>query len=105
MPQDQAKPAVQPRQPGSEAAMAPPPEFDSPRYRAAGKLTGRVALVTGGDSGIGRAVAVLFACEGADVAIVYLDEHADAGETKAAVEARGRRCLALAGDAGNPEYC
>ena len=105
MPEDRVKPAVQPRQPGSEAAMTPPPEFDSPRYRPAGKLTGRVALVTGGDSGIGRAVAVLFAREGADVAVVYLDEHQDAADTKTIVEQHGRRCVTIAGDAGDPAFC
>jgi NAD(P)-dependent dehydrogenase (short-subunit alcohol dehydrogenase family) len=105
MPQDQPPPAMQPRQPGSEAAMAPPPEFDSPHYRAAGKLTGRVALVTGGDSGIGRAVASLFAREGADVAIAYLDEHEDAEDTQTYVKSQGRRCIAIAGDAGDPNFC
>jgi hypothetical protein len=85
--------------------MTPPPEFDSDRYHAAGKLTGRVALVTGGDSGIGRAVAVLFAREGADVAIVYLDEHEDATATKTIVESHGVRCLTIAGDAGDPAFC
>ena len=102
---DQAPPAVQPSQPGSETAMSPPPEFDSERYRPAGKLSGRVALVTGGDSGIGRAVAALFAREGADVAIVYLDEHDDARATQAYVESFGRRCVTISGDVGDPQFC
>jgi NAD(P)-dependent dehydrogenase (short-subunit alcohol dehydrogenase family) len=74
-------------------------------YRAAGKLEGRVGLVTGGDSGIGRSVAVLFAKEGADVAIVYLDEHDDAQETKSLVEAEGRRCVTIAGDVADGSFC
>ncbi len=74
-------------------------------YRAAGKLEGRVGLVTGGDSGIGRAVAVLFAKEGADVAIVYLDEHEDAQEAKCLVEAEGRRCVTIPGDVGDESFC
>ena len=78
--------------------MEPPPDY-APRH-ACGRLQGRVALVTGGDSGIGRAVAVAFAAEGADVAIVYLDEHDDAAETRRKVEEHGRKCLALAADIG-----
>jgi NAD(P)-dependent dehydrogenase (short-subunit alcohol dehydrogenase family) len=74
-------------------------------YRAAGKLSGRVALITGGDSGIGRAVAVLFAKEGADVSVVYLDEHEDARETKRLVEAESRRCLTIAGDVRVEQFC
>jgi NAD(P)-dependent dehydrogenase (short-subunit alcohol dehydrogenase family) len=74
-------------------------------WKAAGKLTGQVALVSGGDSGIGRAVAIGFAKEGADVAILYLDETGDAADTKRRIEAEGRRCLALAGDIGDPAFC
>ena len=92
--------------PGSEARMQPRPEYEAPAYRGAGKLDGQVALVTGGDSGIGRAVAVLYAREGADVAIVYLkEEQEDAEETQRAVEAEGRRCLLLPGDVTNPTFC
>ncbi len=94
----------QPRQPGSESMMSPQPDSGT-RYRAAGKLEGRVGLITGGDSGIGRAVAVLFAKEGADVSIVYLDEHDDARETAGLVEAEGRRCVTIAGDVGDEGFC
>jgi NAD(P)-dependent dehydrogenase (short-subunit alcohol dehydrogenase family) len=95
----------QPR-PGQEARMRPRPQFEAPAYRPAGKLAGRVALITGGDSGIGRAVAMLYAREGADVAIVYLvDEETDARETRRAIEAVGRRCLLLPGDVGDPRFC
>jgi len=98
-------PQHQPR-PGLEARMTPRPRYESPKYGGSGKLTGRVALITGGDSGIGRAVAVLYAREGADVAIVYLaDEEADAQETKRAVEAEGQRCLLLPGDVSNSAFC
>jgi NAD(P)-dependent dehydrogenase (short-subunit alcohol dehydrogenase family) len=79
--------------------------YEAPRYEGSNKLRDMVALITGGDSGIGRAVAVLYAREGADVAIVYLNEHADAQETKRVVEAEGRRCIVLAGDVADPLFC
>jgi NAD(P)-dependent dehydrogenase (short-subunit alcohol dehydrogenase family) len=86
--------------------MHPRPLYTAPGYRGSGKLAGKVALVTGGDSGIGRAVAVLYAREGADVAIVYLrEEQPDADETHAAVEAEGGRCLLLAGDVRKSSFC
>ncbi|WP_420141825.1 SDR family oxidoreductase [Sphingomonas sp.] len=90
--------------PGSEASLDPRPEY-MPRYPGSGRLAGKAAIVTGGDSGIGRAVAVLYAREGADVAIVYLSEHEDAEETKRAVEAEGRRCVTIAGDVGDKDFC
>ena len=86
--------------PGIEANMEPRPVFDDPSYRPSGRLEDKVAIITGGDSGIGRAVAVAFAKEGADVVIAYLDEHSDAEETKSLIEARGRRCELIAGDIG-----
>ncbi|MFD1676553.1 SDR family oxidoreductase [Alicyclobacillus fodiniaquatilis] len=91
-------PQHQPRQPGIESDMRPRPIFDNPHYRAADKLKGKVAIITGGDSGIGRAVAVAFAKEGADVVIVYMDEHNDAQETKYYVKQYGRRCALIPGD-------
>jgi NAD(P)-dependent dehydrogenase (short-subunit alcohol dehydrogenase family) len=91
--------------PGQEADMELQPQFLAPDYRGSGKLTGMVALITGGDSGIGRAVAVLFAREGADVAIVYLDEHEDAEETRRHVENEGRDCLLIPGDVKDPKFC
>ncbi len=92
--------------PGIEAEMEEKPRWRAPRYKAAGKLEGKVALVTGGDSGIGRAVAYLYAREGADVAIVHLpEEQEDADETRRAVEEEGRRCLGLAGDLRDPQFC
>jgi NAD(P)-dependent dehydrogenase (short-subunit alcohol dehydrogenase family) len=92
--------------PGLESELRPRPRFEAPAYKAAGKLQGLAALVTGGDSGIGRAVAVLFAREGADVAITHLpQERTDAETTRRAVEAEGRGCLLLEGDLTRPEFC
>ncbi len=92
--------------PGIEAKLEPRPHYKAPLYKGAEKLKDKVALITGGDSGIGRAVAVLYAREGADVAVVYLKaEQRDAEETQRAVEAEGRRCLLLPGDVSNPEFC
>jgi NAD(P)-dependent dehydrogenase (short-subunit alcohol dehydrogenase family) len=101
----EAKPKPQDRQPGLESEMEPRPEFIKGGYRASGKLDGKVALVTGGDSGIGRSVSVHFAREGADIAIVYLDEEEDAQETRRLVEAEGRRCLLLPGDVKVESFC
>lgn len=92
-------------QPGLESLMNPRPTYDDPNLIGCGKLKGKVAIVTGGDSGIGRAVSVAFAKEGADVAIVYLNEHSDAAETKRAVEQLGHRCLTIAGDVGDESFC
>jgi NAD(P)-dependent dehydrogenase (short-subunit alcohol dehydrogenase family) len=97
-------PQTQDTQPGRETEMSPRPEY-VPRYPGSGRLADKVALVTGGDSGIGRAVAVLFAREGADVAIMYLDEGEDARETERLVKAEGRECLAIAGDVGDAGFC
>ena len=91
--------------PGLESEIDPAPLYDAPYWKGSGKLEGKVALITGGDSGIGRAVAVLFAREGADVALSYLDEHEDAQTTKAAVEAEGRRCILIAGDVSQRTTC
>lgn len=86
--------------------MKPRPRYEAPGYRPAGKLKDKVALITGGDSGIGRAVAVLYAREGADVAIIHLaEEQEDADETRQAVESAGRRCILIAGDVGDPGFC
>jgi NAD(P)-dependent dehydrogenase (short-subunit alcohol dehydrogenase family) len=92
--------------PGLEKKVRPRPDYEAPAYRAAGKLEGKVALITGGDSGIGRAVAVLYAREGADIAIVYLpEEQVDAEETGAAVEAQGREALLIPGDVSDASFC
>jgi NAD(P)-dependent dehydrogenase (short-subunit alcohol dehydrogenase family) len=94
------------RKPGLDARMDPKPRFQAPLYKPAGKLEGKAALITGGDSGIGRAVALLYAREGADVAIVHLpQEEPDAQETRRAVEKQGRRCLLLPGDVTDPTFC
>lgn len=99
------KPQTQ-RKPGKEASMSPAPVFDDPSVPGSGKLHGKVAVITGGDSGIGRAVAVLFAKEGADLAVIYLSEHDDARETKRIIEdTYGRRCLLMAGDLGQEGFC
>ncbi len=90
--------------PGHESALEPKPHWE-PRYAGSGRLQDKVALVTGADSGIGRAVAALFAREGADVAILYLCEHDDAAKTKAIVEAEGRRAITIAGDVGDAKFC
>jgi NAD(P)-dependent dehydrogenase (short-subunit alcohol dehydrogenase family) len=91
--------------PGGEGDLELRPMYDAPQYKGSDKLLGMAALITGADSGIGRAVAVLFAREGADVAVGYLNEHADAEETKRAVEQEGRRCILLPGDVADPQYC
>ena len=91
--------------PGLESELEPRPLYQAPEYRGSGKLEGMVALITGGDSGIGRAVAVLYAREGADVAIVYLSEDEDAEETRRAVEAEGRRAILIPGDVTDSEFC
>jgi NAD(P)-dependent dehydrogenase (short-subunit alcohol dehydrogenase family) len=98
-------PEQHPEKPGEEHELEPRPQFQAPTYRASGRLEGKRALVTGGDSGIGRSVSVLFAREGADVAVVYLSEHQDARETAEAVEAEGRRCLLVSGDVRDPGFC
>lgn len=98
-------PQHQDRQPGLESQMHPRPEYVRPEYRASGKLQGKVAIITGGDSGIGRAVAVAFALEGADVAIQYLNEDIDAEETRNLVEQQGQRCLLYAGDISDQDFC
>ena len=97
-------PQVQDQQPGHETEMNPRPDYE-PRYPGSNRLQGKTALITGGDSGIGRAVSVLFAREGADVAILYLNESDDAQMTKQLVEREGRRCMTIAGDVGDPAFC
>jgi NAD(P)-dependent dehydrogenase (short-subunit alcohol dehydrogenase family) len=95
----------QKKQPGDEHKMVPEPIFDNPSYKGSGKLEGKNAVITGGDSGIGRAVAIAFAKEGANISIVYLDEHEDAKETKRLVENYGTRCLLYSGDVGEKDFC
>jgi NAD(P)-dependent dehydrogenase (short-subunit alcohol dehydrogenase family) len=104
--EQQQRPAQkQSRRPGIESQMRPRPASEGSDYRPAGKLRDMAALITGGDSGIGRAVAIAYAKEGADVAIVYFNEHDDAQDTKRKVEQLGQRCIVLAGDVGDPEFC
>jgi NAD(P)-dependent dehydrogenase (short-subunit alcohol dehydrogenase family) len=103
--ENQTLPPQQQPEPGKEGEMTPRPEYRGEDYKAAGKLKGKVAIITGGDSGIGRSVAVLFAREGADVAILYLDQHQDAEETRRVVEEQGRKCLAFAGDVADRDVC
>ncbi|MDP4169978.1 MAG: SDR family oxidoreductase [Bacillota bacterium] len=98
-------PQHQNHQPGFESEMNPKPVSMDDSYKGSGKLSGKAAIVTGGDSGIGKAVALYFAKEGADVAVVYLNEDSDAEETKKMIEAEGRKCLLLSGDVGNESFC
>lgn len=102
---DSLPPQQQDQQPGRESEMTPRPQSGGPTGRSCGRLEDRVALITGGDSGIGRAVAVAFAREGADILIVYLEEHEDARETQRLVERAGRRCVTFSGDVGEEEFC
>lgn len=101
----QTLPPQQQPEPGKESEMNPRPEYRGEDYKAAGKLEGKVAIITGGDSGIGRSVAVLFAREGADVVILYLDQHQDAEQTRKVVEEHGRTCLTFAGDVADRDVC
>lgn len=95
----------QTRQPGLETKMEPKPESTVEEYNGSGKLRSKVAIITGGDSGIGRAVAIAFAKEGADIVIAYLNEHGDANDTKSEIEQCGQKCLLIAGDVGEEEFC
>jgi NAD(P)-dependent dehydrogenase (short-subunit alcohol dehydrogenase family) len=108
MPPDYPKPPY-PNQrqpmPGSTAKMDPRPDHGETSYKGSGKLTGKKALITGGDSGIGRAVAIAYAREGADILIAYLDEDDDAQEVKALIEKEGRKAVLVAGDLRSPEHC
>ncbi|MFF0909090.1 SDR family oxidoreductase [Microbacterium enclense] len=99
------QPAQQQDVPGSDQAMDPKPDYGVDSYRGSGRLEGKVALITGGDSGIGKAVALAFAREGADVAIAYLNEHEDAEEARRFVEDAGRRAILLPGDVSDPQHC
>lgn len=98
-------PQHQNQQPGVEEQMTPQPEAFKPNYKGSGKLTNKTAIITGGDSGIGRAVAIYFAKEGAKIAVVYLNEHNDAAKTKELVEKEGQTCLLLPGDIGDESFC
>ncbi len=95
----------QPQQPGREHEMTPRPKAEDEKHRGSGKLVGKVALITGGDSGIGRAVAIAFAKEGADVAVMYLEEERDAKETRRLVEEHDCKCILIAGDIGDENFC
>ena len=94
----------QPVQPGLEYLMHPRPIFDNPDYKGSGKLKNKVVVITGGDSGIGRAVSLAFAKEGADIVIVYLNEHTDANETKTLIESKGSKCILIPGDLRDEEF-
>ncbi len=98
-------PQHQRKRPGREHKMKPRPRAEDEKHRGSGKLQGKVAIITGGDSGIGRAVAIAFAKEGADVSVVYLEEKKDANETKRLVEEHGRKCLLIEGDVGQEQFC
>src|SRR6186997_2902366 len=93
------------RQPGREHKMKPRPRADDEKHRGSRKLQDKVAIITGGDSGIGRAVAIAFAKEGADISVVYLEEDKDANETRRLVEEEGHKCLLLRGDVGEEKFC
>lgn len=99
------EPQHQDRQPGIESKMNPLPLSEDEDYRGSGKLKGKVAIITGGDSGIGRAAAIAFAKEGADISILYLDEHSDAEETRKRIEKENVRCLLIPGDVGDENHC
>ena len=103
--QQQQPPQHQEQQPGLESEMTPKPQAEDPQYKGSGKLEGKVAFITGGDSGIGRAVAIAFAKEGANVAIGYLNEHEDAKETQNRVKELGQNCISIAGDIGDETFC
>lgn len=103
--QQQQPPQHQEQQPGLESEMTPKPQAEDPQHQGSGKLQGKVAFITGGDSGIGRAVAIAFAKEGADVAIGCLNEHEDAKETQNRVKELGRNCISIAGDIGDETFC
>ena len=98
-------PQHQQEQPGREHKMKPRPRAEDKKHRGSGKLQGKVAIITGGDSGIGRAVAIAFAKEGADISVIYLEERKDANETKRLVEENGSKCLLIEGDVGQEEFC
>src|SRR5213079_1740436 len=98
-------PQHQRRQPGREHKMRPRPRAEEKTHRGSGKLQDKVAIITGGDSGIGRAVAIAFAKEGAHISVVYLEEQRDASETKRLLEEHGRKCLLIKGDVGQEEFC
>ncbi|MDQ0415510.1 SDR family oxidoreductase [Mesobacillus stamsii] len=98
-------PQHQDHQPGTEPEMNPEPKSVDEQYKGSGKLSGKVALITGGDSGIGKSVAIYYAKEGADIAIIYLEESNDAKTTKELIEAEGRKCLLLSGDVGSEQFC
>jgi NAD(P)-dependent dehydrogenase (short-subunit alcohol dehydrogenase family) len=104
-PKRKVRPGQRQRQPGIESRMRPRPRHTDSGMRGCDRLKNKIALITGGDSGIGRSVAIAFAKEGADVAIAYLDEHEDAAETKRLVEQHGRRCITIAGDVGDERFC
>jgi len=95
----------QDKQPGLDTLMNPTPIYEFPSYTPANKLMGKVAVITGGDSGIGRAVAIAFAKEGADIAIIYHNEHEDAQNTKNVIDGTGRKCMVIAGDIGEESFC
>ena len=98
-------PQHQNKQPGVEAEMNPQPVSIDPNYKGSGKLNNKTAIITGGDSGIGKSVSIYFAKEGADIVIVYLNEHQDAEETKKRIEAEGKKCLLMAGNIGDEAFC